>query len=135
MSKGAHPSCVYSMKYHLVFVTKYRRKCLSSEILNFLEGEFSRLLVKSDCTLEEFNGEQDHVHLLISLHPSVEPAKLINTLKTVSSRLTRKQFNEHFAKFYWGVNALWSRSYCLLTVGGAPIEILKEYIANQDRPD
>jgi putative transposase len=117
-----------------VFVTKYRRACLTGEILDFIEQEFARLLADADCELVSFNGEDDHVHTLIALHPSIEPAKLINTLKTVSSRLTRKHFDDHLGKFYWGTRSLWSRSYCLLSVGGAPIEVLKEYIENQDRP-
>lgn len=133
--KRAHNSCVYEMKYHLVLVTKYRHQCLTDDLLQFLEHEVRRLLELNDCSLKSFNGEPDHIHALISLHPTIEPAKLINTLKTVSSRMAKKQFGLHLKKFYWGTNALWSRSYCLLTVGGAPIEVLKAYIENQNRPN
>jgi len=89
----------------------------------------------NDCSLVEFNGESDHVHALISLHPSVEPAKLINSIKTISSRMAKKDFGKHLKKYYWGTPALWSRSYCLLSVGGAPLDVLKDYIKNQDRPE
>lgn len=132
--KRSHNSCIYDLKYHLVLVTKYRNKCLSSELLNWLEDEFIRLLSNQDCGLDAFNGEADHIHAIINLHPSISPAQLINTLKTVTSRLSKKHFGEHLKSYYWGTNALWSRSYCLLSVGGAPIEVLKEYIANQERP-
>lgn len=135
MSHRSHSSCVYSLQYHLVFVTKYRNKCLNSEIIDSLGNHFSRLLKMKDCSLVEFNGEDDHVHLLIELHPSIEPSKLINNLKTVSSRMMKKEFDGHLKKYYWGTNALWNRSYCLLSVGGAPIEILKQYIINQKKPD
>ena len=132
--KRSHNSCIYNLQYHLVLVTKYRNKCLNKELLSWLEDEFIRLLAMNDCTLEEFNGENDHVHALITLHPMVAPAKLINTLKTVSSRMIKANYAKHLDKYYWGTSALWSRSYCLLSVGGAPISVLKEYIENQDRP-
>jgi putative transposase len=85
--------------------------------------------------LLEFNGEQDHVHLLLSLHPSVMPSQLINNLKTVTSRLLRKENAEHFNRFYWKNPGIWIRAYCLLTVGGAPLEVLKKYIQDQERPE
>ncbi len=132
--KRSHNSCVYNINYHLVLVTKYRNKCLNSDVLNWLEVEFRRLLINNDCTLDEFNGEEDHVHLLISLHPAIAPASLINALKTTTSRLMKKDFKEHFRSYYWGTNALWNRSYCLLSVGGAPLDVLRRYIENQDRP-
>jgi len=132
--KRSHNSCIYKLQHHLVLVTKYRNKCLNNEILIWLENEFRRLLTKNDCTLEEFNGEADHVHLLISIHPTIAPATLINALKTTTSRLIKKDFQDHLKTYYWGTNALWNRSYCLLSVGGAPIEVLRTYIENQARP-
>lgn len=103
-------------------------------MLVWLEKGFRRLLTKNDCTLDEFNGEADHVHLLIGLHPKIAPAILINALKTTTSRLIKKDFNDRLKTYYWGTNALWNRSYCLLSVGGAPIEVLRTYIENQARP-
>ena len=122
--------CVYDLKYHLVLVTKFRRKVINSGILERLREHFDRLLKTWECELLEFNGESDHVHLLISLNPKVQPSKLVNNLKTVSSRLIRKEFSAHVAKFYWKP-IFWSRTYCLLTVGGAPLSVLKQYIENQ----
>lgn len=133
--KRSHNSCVYNLQYHLVLVTKYRNQCFTDEIIGWLEDEFIRLLSDNDCGLEEFNGESDHVHALITLHPSIAPAKLINTLKTVTSRLMKRDFGDHLKKYYWGTTALWSRSYCLISVGGAPIEVLKKYIEAQKRPN
>jgi putative transposase len=117
-----------------VFVTKYRNKCFTNDILNRAEEIFRGLCENAECELVEFSGEEDHVHLVISLHPSIEPAKLINTLKTVSSRYLRKEYADHLRKHYWKP-ALWSRAYCLLSVGGAPLSVLKDYVRNQNRPD
>lgn len=122
--------CIYNIKYHLVLVTKYRKDCINKTILSKLEYHFKRLLDKWDCELIEFNGESNHVHLLLSLNPKVQPSKLVNNLKTVTSRLIRKEFAEHLSKFYWKP-VFWSRTYCLLTVGGAPLSTLKQYIDSQ----
>lgn len=134
MAKRSHNSCVYKLSYHLVLVSKYRNPCFNSSMLSFLEQEFGRLLKSKDCALVEFNGEDDHIHAIMELHPSIEPAKLINGLKTASSKLLKREFGEEIKKHYWGTNAIWNRSYCLLTVGGAPIEVLREYIEKQNRP-
>ncbi len=122
--------CTYNLQYHLVLVTKYRKKVINSEILQCLEVHFKRLLESWECELVEFNGEQDHVHLLISLNPKVQPSKVVNNLKTVTSRLIRKEFNDHVSKYLWK-DSFWSRSYCLITAGGAPLSVLKQYIENQ----
>jgi putative transposase len=86
-----------------------------------------------DIELIEFGAEADHVHLLLSMHPNVMPSKFINNLKTVTSRLMRKRFAEHLAKYYWKP-VLWTRAYCLITAGGAPLSILKQYIEKQEKP-
>lgn len=130
----SHYHCVYKLTYHLVLVTKYRRKCFTNEMLNRLEE-----IVRKNCTdweieLIEFNGEADHVHLLLDMHPNIMPSKFINNLKTVSSRLMRKEFSEHLKKYYCKP-VLWTRAYCLLTTGGATIETIRKYIENQNRPD
>ena len=129
----SHYHCVYDMKYHLVLVTKYRNKCFTSEILDSLKEICENQCKKWSIDLLEFGGESDHIHLMLGLNPTIEPAKFINSLKTVTSRLVRKQYADHLKQFYWKP-VLWSRAYCLLTVGGASLEVLKEYIQNQDRP-
>ena len=130
----SHYHCVYKLTYHLVLVTKYRKKCLSNEMINRLEE-----IIKKNCTdweidLIEFNGEADHVHILLDMHPNIMPSKFINNLKTVSSRLIRKEFEEELKPYYWKP-VLWTRAYCLLTTGGATIDVIREYIQNQERPE
>ena len=129
----SHYHCVYKLKYHLVLVTKYRRKCFTNEMLNRLEVICNDLCGKWDVDLDEFGGEEDHVHLMIDMHPNIMPSKFINSLKTVTSRLIRKEFAQHLEQFYWKP-VLWTRAYCLITAGGAPIEVLRTYIQNQERP-
>jgi putative transposase len=123
--------CSFSLNYHLVLVTKYRKRCINEPILKELKNICERLCKIWDCKLVEFNGEPDHVHLLLELTPKVQPSKFVNNLKTVSSRLLRRDFKEHLAKYYWKP-IFWSRTYCLITCGGAPLQVVKKYIQNQD---
>lgn len=126
--------CVFSLHYHLVLVTKYRKKCISGAMLARLEEIFQSLAARWQCRLLEFSGEADHVHMLWSLTPKVLPAVFVNNLKTVSSRIIRKEFAATLAKVY-RKPVFWSRSYCLITCGGAPLSIIKQYIEQQQMPD
>ena len=121
---------IYSLKYHLVVVTKYRKKCINEKILKDLKEIFEKIITGNNGSIIEFNGESDHIHLLFETPPQVELAKLINNLKTVSSRLIRKQHGEYLKQYYWE-NVFWSRSYCILTTGGATIEMIEKYIQSQ----
>ncbi|MEY3182546.1 MAG: hypothetical protein RLZ35_531 [Pseudomonadota bacterium] len=125
--------CTFNLKYHLVLVTKYRKKCITKAMLAFLQSTAERLCSKWDCALLEFNGEPDHIHLLLSLTPKINLSTFVNNIKTVSSRLVRKEFNAHLKKFYWKP-VFWSRSYCVLSCGGAPLSVLKQYIEKQSQP-
>ena len=129
----SHWHCVYQLKYHLVLVTKYRNPCFTQEILARLEHICREQALSWGIELIEFGGEADHIHLLLDMHPNIMPSRFINSLKTVTSRLIRKEFSEHLAHYYWKP-VLWTRAYCLITAGGAPIEILKKYIQNQEKP-
>lgn len=123
--------CVYNLKYHLVLVSKYRQKCITVPIMMRLKEIFMELCQKWECTLIEFNGESDHIHLLLDINPKIALSNFINNLKTVSSRYIRKDFSTHLAKFYYKNPIFWSRSYCLLTCGGAPLSVIKQYIEQQ----
>lgn len=130
----SHYHCLYKLKYHLVLVTKYRRPCLTQAMLQRLEQICHDLLQKWEVTLEEFGGEADHVHLMLDMHPNIMPSRLVNNLKTVTSRLLRKEFAEHLKDYYWKP-VLWTRAYCLVSAGGAPLEILQQYIQQQRQPE
>ena len=129
----SHPHCVFNLKYHLVLVTKYRKKCLTGNILDRLQTICSKLCRSWQVDLVEFGGEADHVHLLLDMHTNIMLSKFVNNLKTVTSRLIRKEFCYHLASFYWKP-LLWTRSYCIISAGGAPLSLLKQYIKNQDTP-
>ena len=126
----SHYHCVYKLTYHLVLVTKYRRKCFTNEMLNRLEEIVRKNCQDWEIDLLEFNGEADHIHLLLEMHPNIMPSKFINNIKTVSSRLIRKEFDAELKQYYWKP-VLWTRAYCLLTTGGATIDVIREYIKNQ----
>lgn len=117
-----------------MLVTKYRRKALNGEIIIRLKEIITDICLKWDCELIEFNGEEDHIHLLLSAHPTMELSKFINNLKTVTSRYIRKEFTEHLKPFYWKP-VLWTRAYFICSTGGASLEIIKQYIENQKTPD
>ena len=114
--------CVFSLHFHLVLVTKSRRKAITKELLERLRVIFSETLEKWGCELIEFNGEADHVRLLMS--------KLINNLKTVSSRLIRRDFGGYLSRIY-RKPVFWHHSYCLISSGGATIEKLRKYMEEQ----
>lgn len=124
----------YLLHAHIIFTTKYRKKVFTKEHLNLMEEVFKNICELNNSTLEEFDGEADHVHLLVTYPPRIALSVLVNSLKGVSSRKLRQNF-KIFKKKYWGEKvALWSRSYFVASVGGAPIELLKQYIESQDTP-
>ncbi|MCG6221724.1 IS200/IS605 family transposase, partial [Vibrio diabolicus] len=118
---------------HLVFVTKYRSKVFNDEILIRLEQILREVCNDFEVELKEFNGEKDHVHLLLEYPPKVQLSKLINSLKGVSSRLLRQEFPV-IHRYLWK-GALWSPSYFAGSCGGASLEALTRYIESQNRPD
>ena len=128
---GRH--CVFNLHVHLVFVTKYRRHVFTKAILGDMQSIFAKVCRDFEAELIEFDGEDDHVHLLVSYPPKIAVAKLVNSLKGVSSRLLRKQHPELARRYWKGV--LWSPSYFAGSCGGAPIEIVRQYIEQQQTPD
>lgn len=128
---GRH--CVFLMHVHLVFVTKYRREVFTKEILNDLQVIFAQTCLDFEAELVEFDGEDDHVHLLVNYPPKVAVSNLVNSLKGVSSRLVRKKNYSSIQKKLWG-NALWSPSYFAGSCGGAPIAVIRQYIEQQQTP-
>ena len=124
---------VWNIHAHLVFVTKYRRGALTDEILTRCQEIMADVCLDFGAELFEFNGEDDHVHLLVHYPPSVKLSHLVGSLKGVSSRLLRNEFSAHLRKYLWG-DHLWSPSYFAASAGGAPLAIIAEYITNQKRP-
>ena len=124
--------CVFNLHVHLVFVTKFRRKVFTPHTLETLQKIFSDVCFDFEATLVEFDGEHDHVHLLVHYPPKVTLSKLVNSLKGVSSRLLRKN-HDYLHRYYWK-GVLWSPSYFAGSCGGAPISVIRQYIQNQTTP-
>lgn len=125
---GRH--CVFLMHVHLVFVTKYRREVFTKEILHDLRGLFAGVCIDFEAELVEFDGEDDHVHLLVNYPPKVSVSSLVNSLKGVSSRMIRKQNYPSIRNKLWGG----APSYFAGSCGGAPIEVIRQYIEQQRTP-
>lgn len=120
---------VFSLYYHLILCTKYRNKVINDDISERLKEIFINLSGKYNIYLEEWNHDEDHVHILFRAHPKSELSKYINAYKSASSRLIKKEYpnlRDSFLK-----EAFWSQSFCLLSSGSAPIEVIKEYIETQ----
>lgn len=124
---------MFVMPAHLVFVTKFRHQVFTGRHLARLEEIMRDVCADFEAELTEFNGEGQHVHLLVSFPPKMAVAKLVNSLKGVSSRRMRTEFPE-LARHYYRANKLWSGSYFAGSVGGAPLSMLKTYIEDQNQP-
>ena len=121
---------VFLLYYHLVLVVKYRRKVFDDNVSNFAKDIFIRISKSYNITLEQWNHNKDHVHIVFRAHPNTEISKFINAYKSASSRLIKKEFPSVVEKLW--KRMFWSRSFCLLTTGGAPIEIIRQYIEEQN---
>ncbi|MEV0158435.1 IS200/IS605 family transposase [Micromonospora sp. NPDC050686] len=126
-------SVVYNLHVHLVFVTKYRRDVLNDAMLTRCGHIMADVCDKLGAHLREFNGEDDHVHLLVHYPPKLSISTLVNRLKGVSAHYLRQEFtgriNRHIMHGH-----LWSPSYFAGSCGGAPLAGIREYIENQKRP-
>lgn len=120
---------VFEIHLHLILVIKYRRKVLTDRMLERLKEMFEAIAPKYHITLEEMNHDRDHVHILFRCEPQTEIAKFINVYKSATSRRLKKEFPEIREKLW--KEAFWSKSYCLLSAGGAPLEAIREYIETQ----
>ena len=121
---------LYNLQYHLIMVTKYRRKCINEAVFAILKDQTAKVLEMNGACLEEINYESDHVHILLSAPPQASLAKLINSIKTTTSRRIRKEMPDYISEYY-EKPLFWSRSYMILSSGGAPIEVIRQYIQEQ----
>lgn len=124
---------VHNLHAHLVFTPKYRKAVFTDALLSTCQEAMEKVCADFGAELAGFNGERDHVHLLIQYPPAVHLPKLVNSLKGVSSRIMRRDHPVEVAKVLWGEH-LWSPSYFVGSVGGAPLDVVKDYITDQRRP-
>ena len=117
---------VYLMYYHLIMVVKYRRKVIDNPISERAKEIWEHIAPRYGIVLEEWNHDIDHVHVMFRAQPRTELSKFINAYKSASSRLLKKEYPEIREKLW--KEAFWSQSFCLLTAGGAPVEVIRQYI-------
>lgn len=121
---------VFSLHYHLILVTKYRRQVFDDEVSDKAKAIFERIAPDYKIEVIEWNHDRDHVHILFKAHPKTEISKFINTYKSASSRLL-KEFAKVKTKLW--KDKFWSQSFCLITTGGAPLDVIKQYIIDQGK--
>lgn len=124
---------VFTLTAHLVFVTKYRRAVFTDALLITCEQVMADVCTDFGAELIEFNGEGDHVHLLVSYPPQARLSELVRAMKGVSSRHLRSRHSREIKKLLWGEH-LWSPSYFAASTGGANIATVRAYIEQQQRP-
>jgi putative transposase len=129
LDNNAHS--VFLLNYHLVLVVKYRNKVFDKNISNRAKVIFEYISENHNITLLEWNHDIDHIHILFKAHPKTQISKFINAYKSASSRLLKKEYPD-IRKQLWK-DKFWSQSFCLITTGGAPIEVIKKYIESQGR--
>jgi len=122
---------VFLLWFHLVLVIKYRRKVIDNPISQRLKEIFEYIAKDYNISCQEWNHDGDHIHCLFKAHPNSELSKFINAYKSASSRLIKKEQSQVKSKLW--KEYFWSRSFCLLTTGGAPLEIVKQYIQSQGK--
>ena len=129
IDKGCH--AVYCIQFHLVFCVKYRRKVLTDSVSKRLKALVLDIASKFDVKIVEQETYMDNIHILFASKPSVTLSIFINSLKTVTSRMIRKEFPE-VKKILWN-DKFWSPSYFLASVGQVTLDDVKKYVENQDK--
>ena len=134
MKFQAHSHSIFNLKIHLIVVVAYRRKVISSLIMQTLRETITEVCESFSVNVLEFSGEMDHVHLLLEIVPTIRISDLVRTIKSVTSRRVREKHWYEIKSKLWG-KRFWTRSYCVLSVGdGANTETIKKYIQNQCSP-
>lgn len=131
MDRNAHS--VFFLYYHLIMVIKYRRKVIDDQISDRAKDIFEYISPKYGIVLEEWNHDQDYVHVMFRAQPKSEISKFINAYKSASSRLIKKEYPQIRGQLW--KEAFWSQSFCLMTAGEAPIEVIRAYIESQGKKD
>ena len=129
MKLDTNAHSVFYLYYHLILVTKYRKKVFDDEISNRARGLFEAIAPNYKIEVLEWNHKQDHIHVLFKAQPKTELSKFINAYKSASSRVLKKEYPSMKEQLW--KEMFWSRSFCLLSSGGVPIEVIEQYIEEQ----
>lgn len=129
MELDTNAHSVFSLYYHLILVTKFRKKVFDDEVSNRARELFEAIAPNYKIEVLEWNHDQDHIHVLFKAQPKTELSKFINAYKSASSRVLKKEYPSMKEQLW--KEMFWSRSFCLLSSGGVPIEVIKQYIEEQ----
>ena len=121
---------MHSLAVQLVFLPRYRRNVLTESVFEVLREAWSKVCADFECELREAGYESDHVHLLVRYPPKVALSTLVNSLKGVSARRLRAARLPDVERKLWGPH-FWSPSYCAVSCGEAPLEIVRQYVERQ----
>jgi putative transposase len=126
--------CVFYADYHLVWPTKYRRKIFNPGIQEYLVQFLKGLPEhRPDLIIKEVNTDQDHIHLLVSIPPTVTVGSVVRLLKSNTARALNDKF-PHLRTVYWGTRSIWSAGYFVSTVG-VNEQLIRRYIQDQGKED
>ena len=129
--KSSH--CIYDLKYHLVWITKYRKPILGGEIGKRVREVVRQICASLDVEIIKGNIRQDHVHMLVSVPPTLSVSKLVQRMKGVTSRKLLQE-NRGLNKAFWGRH-LWSRGYFVASIGDVTEEVIARYIEDQQETE
>ena len=127
LEHGSHS--VFCLNYHLVLVIKYRKKVINDKVSERLKEIFKGVGESYDISIKEWNHDINHIHVLFTAHSDTNLSKFLNSYKSASSRIIKNEF-PYIRKYLWK-EYFWSPSYCLISTGGATIEVIKRYVENQ----
>ena len=127
MKYKSSSNIVFSCQYHVIFCPKYRRKVLVGDVALRLKEIISEIAIELMVDIIEMETDKDHVHILAGVHPQLVINNFVKLAKGRSSRLLSSEFSELRSK----LPTLWTNSYFVSTVGGAPLDVVKQYIENQ----
>lgn len=121
----------YRIRYHIIFSTKYRRKCLEG-IEDGVKGIFNEISKKCNFRILEIGIDKDHIHILVKSCPSMSPLMIVRRLKQLSTRMMYERYDEHLSKYYWKKKKLWTNGYFCSTIGEvSEKKKIVEYIEKQ----
>ena len=123
----SNKNIVFRCTFHVVWCTKYRRKLLTPEVEARIKQIAAEVAEETRCTIREMEGNLDHFHMLVDCDPQFGIHRFVKAVKGRSSRLLRQEFSPLRTR----VPTLWTNSYFVATVGGAPLAVIKQYIENQ----
>jgi putative transposase len=127
-------TAVFKCFYHLVLTPKYRRDVFTLNMINTLKSLIKETCEQMGGEMLEFGIEDNHLHLMVMIPPKIAVSNFVGKLKGKSAYFLRKEHWDEVKEKLWGKH-FWSPSYCIVTCGGAPLEVIKSYVENQKMPN